>query len=138
MKAFLDTNVILAAFLTQGVCSDLFRRAVAVEFEALVSDQVLQETKKHLQGKFGVPQPEVERTLELIRGTCLVVPLPPSVSKVSRDPDDDAILAAAATAKSEYLVTGDKDLLVLRKHEGMEILTPAAFVRCIESQKRGS
>lgn len=46
-------------------------------------------------------------------------------------PDDDYILAAAVNAGCDYLVTGDKDLLTLKKLEGMSIVTPREFAELI-------
>lgn len=48
---------------------------------------------------------------------------------ISRDPDDDYLLALAKKAKADVLLTGDKDLLVLVKHGRTSILSPAAFRR---------
>ena len=48
---------------------------------------------------------------------------------ISRDPDDDYLLALAKRAKADVLLTGDKDLLVLAKHGRTRILNPAAFRR---------
>jgi predicted nucleic acid-binding protein len=42
-------------------------------------------------------------------------------------PNDDFIIATAVVGKAEYLVTLDKDLLVLKKHEGISIVTPTQF-----------
>lgn len=46
---------------------------------------------------------------------------------VCRDPDDDFILATAVTGRADCLVTGDKDLLVIRRYETVEIVRPADF-----------
>jgi predicted nucleic acid-binding protein len=46
---------------------------------------------------------------------------------VSRDPDDDNVLAAANAGRCEAIVTGDKDLLVLGEFAGIPILTPRQF-----------
>ncbi|HET6990159.1 MAG TPA: putative toxin-antitoxin system toxin component, PIN family [Bacteroidia bacterium] len=43
--------------------------------------------------------------------------------KVSRNSKDDFLIALAKTAKANYLLTGDKDLLVLKKHENTKIYT---------------
>lgn len=137
MKAFLDTNVVLAAFLTQGVCHGLFQRVSAGEIEAVVSEQVLAETEEHLRGKFHVSEAECARTLSLVRASCQVVPIPGDPPRVSRDPDDNAIHAAAVAAGVSHLVTGDKDLLVLDDPKGLRILKPAEFVRHLESLKKG-
>lgn len=137
MKAFLDTNVVLAAFLTQGVCHGLFQRVIAGEVEAVVSDQVLAETEEHLRGRFHVPDAECARTLSLVRSSCQVVPIPAHPPNVSRDSDDNAIFAAAVAAGVSHLVTGDKDLLVLDDPKGLRILRPADLVRHLESLKKG-
>ena len=54
--------------------------------------------------------------------------------QVSRDSDDDAILACAIAAKAQYLVTGDNDLLVLDRYDDVQILTVAAFLDLFAKQ----
>jgi predicted nucleic acid-binding protein len=36
-------------------------------------------------------------------------------------------LSLAVASKADYIVTGDKDLLVLKKYEGIPILSPRLF-----------
>jgi putative PIN family toxin of toxin-antitoxin system len=48
--------------------------------------------------------------------------------KISRDSKDDFLLALAKTAKANFLLTGDKDLLVLRKFELTKIQTLEDFL----------
>lgn len=50
---------------------------------------------------------------------------PALASPVSRDPDDDAVLACALAAKADLIVSGDQDLLVLQAFEGIPIVTAA-------------
>jgi putative PIN family toxin of toxin-antitoxin system len=52
-----------------------------------------------------------------------IIAAPPLTQSVSRDPDDDAVLACAIAAKADASVTGDKDLLVLSRYAGIPILT---------------
>jgi predicted nucleic acid-binding protein len=51
----------------------------------------------------------------------------PLAEAVCRDPDDDHILALAATAGAEVIVSGDDDLLSLKRHHGVDIVSPRAF-----------
>ena len=46
---------------------------------------------------------------------------------VCRDADDDSIIACALAAKAGYLVTGDADLLELRRYQCFRIITPRDF-----------
>jgi predicted nucleic acid-binding protein len=49
-------------------------------------------------------------------------------SQVCRDPDDDNILAAAVSGNCDCIITGDKDLLVLGRYEGVAIFRPRDFL----------
>ena len=48
--------------------------------------------------------------------------------KVCRDPDDDMVIEAALAGMAEYIVTGDKDLLTLKKFESIRFITPRVFL----------
>ncbi len=51
---------------------------------------------------------------------------------VPDDPDDDHLLAAAVEGRAAFLVTGDRHVLSLEEHEGIRILTPAAFLKILD------
>jgi uncharacterized protein len=42
---------------------------------------------------------------------------------VSRDADDDAVLACALAARADLVISGDEDLLVLQRFKGIAIVT---------------
>lgn len=43
--------------------------------------------------------------------------------------EDDQILELAVNGNATYIVTGDADLLVLNPFRGIEIVTPAEFLK---------
>jgi len=45
------------------------------------------------------------------------------IEKICRDPKDDFLLALAKTSNADYLITGDKDLLILDKIGDTQIIT---------------
>ena len=47
---------------------------------------------------------------------------------VGRDVKDDKFLACAVEAKTDYIITGDKDLLVIKEYAGIKIVTPREFL----------
>ena len=57
------------------------------------------------------------------------------VDHICRDPDDDEVLAVAATAKADAIVTGDKDLLTLKSNGGIPILSPRQLVELLDRLK---
>lgn len=48
--------------------------------------------------------------------------------RACRDPADDKFLDVAVNGGADLIVTGDADLLVLHPFEGVEIVTPAAYL----------
>lgn len=50
----------------------------------------------------------------------------------SRDVKDDKFLACALEAKADCIVTGDKDLLILKKYQGIKIITPREFINLLK------
>jgi len=52
-----------------------------------------------------------------------------AVAGVSDDPDDDKYIAAAVEGRAAFVVTGDPDLLALKEHEGIRILSPRSLQR---------
>lgn len=128
MKAVFDTNVLIAAFLTEGVCSKLLVRARKGECDLILSQDIIREFEKVLIKKFALSQQEItdvravltEATKEIVRQ---VGPIEP----VCRDRDDNKILACALAADADLLVTGDEDLLIMKKYGKTRIISPKEF-----------
>lgn len=128
MKIVLDTNVIVAAFAAHGLCEAVMELCLDRR-ELGVSRDLLEEIRRNLVKKIKLPEPTAEEIVSFIQSKAeLVVPveLEPSAC---RDADDLKILGTAITFGADYLVTGDKDMLVLEHIRGIEILTPRAFAR---------
>ncbi len=134
MRVVLDTNVLLAAFISRGVCHDLLEHCVR-QHEVVLSDFLLAQLRRKLQtklgrkllGKFRVPAERVGRADSLLRSEATIVQIAPLPAPVCRDPDDDWVLSTAVAGGCRCVVTGDKDLLTLGDYEGIRILRPAAF-----------
>lgn len=128
MKAVFDTNVLVAAFLTEGICAKLLTRARWQDFDLILCDGILQEFKRVLGKKFAATPDEISATLSILsEATHDILGKTDSITPICRDSDDDMILACAKDADADYLVTGDEDLLVLKNYEGIVILNPREF-----------
>jgi predicted nucleic acid-binding protein len=51
---------------------------------------------------------------------------------VAPDPDDNFLLALAEAGEAQFLVTGDKPLLGLKRHKSTQIVTPAALLELLK------
>ncbi|MBI2058822.1 MAG: putative toxin-antitoxin system toxin component, PIN family [Nitrospirae bacterium] len=133
LRVFFDTNVVLSAFITEGTCRRLLRLARAREIAGIVSSQVIEETERHLRTTFEFTAADATEAMRVVRQVFESVETPDDIRSVCRDPTDDAILAAALNAKTEVLVTGDQDLLVLCGAGPIRILPPADLLRELEA-----
>jgi putative PIN family toxin of toxin-antitoxin system len=128
MKAVFDTNVLIAAFLTEGICAKLLIRARRRDFDMILCEGILQEFKRVLKKKFAASPHEMSEALTILSAaTQDILGQTDSIVPICRDPDDDLILACARDAVADYVVTGDEDLLVLKNYEGISILNPREF-----------
>jgi len=127
VRILLDTNVLISGILFRGVPRDLLERAIRGEFDLVTSPVLLDELEDVLVRRFEFP-PELSRGVRTELESLAEIVVPADVPAVSRDPDDDQVLAASVTGDAEIIVTGDRDLLILETHLGIPIMTPADFV----------
>ena len=126
MRLVLDTNVLIAALIARGVCADLLEHC-ALNHSLVTSDFILHELREHLVGKFKYTAEEADEAVALLQSHMDVVTPTALAQPVCRDPDDDRILGTAVAGQARCIVTGDKDLLVLRRHAEIEIVSPTDF-----------
>ena len=136
MKVCLDTNVLVAAFATRGLCADVLR-AVLAEHELVISEVILAEFRRTLATKFTVP-PDRIAAAEAALAAFPILPKPAAPSPiVIRDSADQWILATAVAGGAVALVTGDQDLLAVADSSPVRILTPRAFWDLLRSTESG-
>lgn len=134
MKALFDTNVLLAAFLTEGVCAKLLVRARKHHFDLVSCPFILREFERILAKKFSATKQERENAAALIADAARDIVEPSeALSGLCRDKDDDNVLACAAAGRVDYLVTGDKDLLALKRFREVRIVSPREFELLFEN-----
>ncbi len=113
MRIFFDTNAIIGAYLWKGIARSVFE-TVILDYEPIISEDVINEAKRILYTKFEFLNEELEEFETSIRAQCTVVATPEHPPSVDvRDPDDARILAAAESVNADMLITRDKDLLDL-------------------------
>ncbi|MCX6902864.1 MAG: putative toxin-antitoxin system toxin component, PIN family [Verrucomicrobia bacterium] len=132
MIVVFDTNVVIEAIFWPRSTA---RRALAGlamrRFKTAVSRKILDEyaaVAAEIRTKlFPLAQPS--RALAWIAAKSVRVEPMPLQGKLSRDPRDNVFVASAAAAQAAFLVTQDRDLLVLQKPYGVRIITPVELIR---------
>lgn len=81
-----------------------------------------------LSDRFGWPDKDITEVREVLSSVSQGVVPHVQLDVVKRDPDDNRVLECAQSSASDYVVTGDKDLLDLKHYPGARILKPAEFL----------
>ena len=89
---------------------------------------ILDEVDEKLTLKFKYARETAADAVDLFASFLEIVEPSAQENQVSRDADDDQILGTAVAGNADCIITGDKDLLVLKEFQGIDILTPRAFV----------
>jgi hypothetical protein len=135
-RVILDTNVLVSALLFEGRLAPLVDLWKKQTFIFLLTPSILDEYLRVLAyPKFQLSEEEIKIILaeelspyvELIKERKIKVP-------VLSDSDDEIFLAAACLGNADYLVTGDKVLLQLKRLKQCEILKPSEFLEEFKSK----
>ena len=131
MRVFLDTNVLVAAVATRGLCAEIFE-IVIQSHELLSSREVVDELSRILREKLRTPEDIANAFVTLILDQAEMV-VPGDATPSVADPDDVPILSAALNGRSEVFVTGDKALLEFEAQAGLKIVSPRQFATMLLS-----
>lgn len=134
MRIFLDTNVIVSAVATRGLCADVLHVVVA-EHDLLVGKTVLKELRRVLRQKLRVPAATVNELGAFLRRHSTIVSKQAPLAVSLRDADDEAVLAEAVAGGADILVSGDRDLLQIADAAPIPILAPRGLWELLRSHR---
>ena len=131
MRVVIDTNAWLSRLLiADSVTAKAIDRTL-IECEILVSDQTVKELADVLSREKFDRYVSLEDRQQFIRRLLQVATIVPVLSVITecRDPKDDKFLALALDSEGDCIVSGDRDLLALNPWRGIEIVSPASFLK---------
>lgn len=133
MRICLDTNVLLSGIFWGGLPGKILDLWATGEFELLVSSPILNEYKNVLRrlGKKLGPEITEHWITKIVENVCIITTLP-KMKGWSRDPSDNMFIHCALSGNADYLVSGDKDLLILKDTCPVPIVSPKEFLKEIK------
>ena len=137
IRVVLDSNVLISGLNFRGREWVTLVLGEDGKIEVCLSDFILDEVSRTLQRKFGYSAREAEGEIDDLRQWVNIVEPTVVVQGVCRDADDDRILECCLECNADYLVTGDRDLLVLGEFRGTQIVDAGAFLRIYEELAGG-
>jgi len=134
VKVLLDTNALVSSLLQPlGPSGQIVARWRARDFRLVVSPDTLTELadvlhRSHIITKHSVREKDIQNFLRLLRTRAQVAPGARVLDVIPDDPKDNHVLAAALETYCDYIVSGDRHLLDIRKYQGIQIVTPREFL----------
>lgn len=122
-----DTNVWLSALYFSGKPAQIVNLIEEKRIISVISDFILQEVKEKMLFNFDTPSYAANGTIAYITSLSEFAPLKGENYNL-RDPADNKVLETAIVGKCSWLITGDKDLLILKNYDNIKIVTPAQFL----------
>lgn len=130
-RIVIDTNVWISALVFGGAPRAVFEHALRQGVTIVVSEAILTEVRRTLHDKFPDFLDDFEALLVALSSIVSVVPLGEITIRVSRDPDDNAIIETAVIGNASVTISGDKDLLSLQDYEGVTFIMPSKYVALV-------
>ncbi len=127
VRVVLDTNILISAIAFGGKPAQILIDILRGTILGITSPILLAELQEVLTKKFPLSKEDIDLFLQELKESFIVVQ-PKEIINTVRDADDNRVLEAAIEGNCDYIVTGDKDLLVLKNYKKVEIVTAEEFL----------
>lgn len=130
-QVVLDTNVFISALFWKGNPNEILRKCYAKELKLLTSEEILGEIARILtrERKFELTKGEITKHIDIIKSNSELLMPKIRVNEITEDPADNKFLECAVAGKADYIVSGDRHLLNLKKYENIRILNSSEFLK---------
>lgn len=127
MRIVIDTNVLISGVFFGGLPRKILSSVVNREITACATTEIINEYEEIVQEMIERKSGHIDKTIlaPLIKAMEIIEPI--SHVEICRDPDDDKFLECAKDSHALFIVSGDRDLLVIGKYEDIQIVTAKDF-----------
>ncbi len=123
MRVVFDANISISAFVISGSLAEkAILKIIEEEDSLLISRDIIDEVLSVLSSKFGRDREALSHVAVTLSEFAELVTPAGRVKILSHEPDN-RILECAIYGKADLLVTGDKEILQLRKYRGLKIIS---------------
>jgi uncharacterized protein len=138
MRVVLGATVLISALISeQGSPARILSLWKQDAFELVASPAILDEIQRvlhypRIQQKYQISEKMIEKFLDLLSKSALLVDPEKQITVVDKDPSDNRYLECAVAAGADLLVSGDEHLLDLKTYQDIYIVNPASFLAFIQ------
>ena len=125
----IDTNVLISGVFFGRFPRKILSAVVGQKIFACATAEIIIEYEEIVQEMISRKQGHINRSIlsPLIKAMKIIEPV--THVKVCRDPDDNKFLECANDSHALYVVSGDKDLLIIGQYENVQIVTAKEFCK---------
>jgi len=128
-RVVIDKNVFISAFGWHGKPLQAIRLIEKGKVTLIMSKQQLLEIERVLRyPKMHFQEKDIKERLNFILNVAQIVHITGNMKVILEDPADNIILETAVEHKADYIITGDRHLLKLKKYEKVQIVKPEEFL----------
>jgi putative PIN family toxin of toxin-antitoxin system len=128
LRVTADTNILISGLnFRRGKPFELLELARTGKINLAVSEAILDEMEDVLRRKFGWNDEDIAEGRKRITAMARTVKPTVRLDVIKEDPDDNKILECASSS-SDFIVSGDKDLLRLGHYDSIRILNVSDFL----------
>ena len=126
MRVVLDTNVFISGIFWKGYPYTVLELWAEKKLTVLVTPEIVQEYYGLLQRMDPASTIAKQWMMFIVEHTAVVASS--HEIRICRDPFDDMFINCAVVGKAKYIISGDKDLLSLKRVFGIPIVKPRQFL----------
>ena len=130
-RIVIDTNVIISGIVFGGKPRQILDLLAEQSVIVIVAEEILTELRRKMFSKFPEFIEDLNKVELLLKRDTVLIKLGAIYINISRDTDDNKFIEAAILGKCSFIVTGDKDLLVLKSYQNIRIVKPAEFLEIV-------
>jgi putative PIN family toxin of toxin-antitoxin system len=123
VRVFLDTNVLVSAFATRGLCAEVLE-LVLLDHDLIVGRNVLRELEKALREKVKLSPTRAAEVVDFVLSEATQVVNKADPVQLRVDAADAVVLGEAIAGQAELFVTGGAVLLHLTSAKTVKIISP--------------
>ena len=129
MRIVIDTNVLVSGIFFGGFPRKILNSVVGQKITACATAEIINEYEEIVQEMIDRKQGHINKAIltPLINALEIIEPI--THVEICRDPDDNKFLGCAKDSHALYIVSGDKDLLVIEEYENIQIMTAKDFCK---------
>ena len=128
-RIVIDTNVIISALLFAGTPNKVLQEVISENCSLYLSHDILNELLHVLsRKKFRLSEDQIKQFYEEVIHISKIVYPSKKLNIVKEDPSDNILFECAVEIEANYIISGNKHVVNVKRYGDIEVVTPREFI----------